>query len=182
MIEFAQQKAASKNCEAKFYLADLTDFAERACGLPYIMLGSLYVGNTEGLLSHFTSAEAGLKQGGLYFLDWCIDFEPLSHTVDSWVMRRGGITVNTRYTTRLHDAAEQLYEENILFTIKEKGAERTLLHKGMRRAIFPQEFMLAATKLHNFEFVGWWNDWNLQQPLGEGRGEIVRPITVLRRR
>jgi hypothetical protein len=52
----------------------------------------------------------------------------------------------------------------------------------MRRAIFPQEFMLAATKLHNFEFVGWWNDWNLQQPLGEGRGEIVRPITVLRRR
>ena len=183
MIEFAQQKAASKNCEAKFYLADLTDFKlNEPVDFLYIMLGSLYVGNTEGLLSHFTSAEAGLKQGGLYFLDWCIDFEPLSHTVDSWVMRRGGITVNTRYTTRLHNAAEQLYEENILFTIKEKGAERTLLHKGMRRAIFPQEFMLAATKLHNFEFVGWWNDWNLQQPLGEGRGEIVRPITVLRRR
>ena len=81
----------------------------------------------------------------------------------------------------MHNAAEQLYEENILFTIQDKGQQRTLLHRGLRRAIFPQEFVLAATKLHRFELLGWWNDWNLQEPLGEGRGEIVRPITVLRR-
>jgi len=182
MLEYAQEKAAAKGFAPKFYLADLADFRlDEPADFLYIMMGSLYVENTEKLLSHFASAQAGLKPGGLYFLDWCIDFEPLSNNFDQWVMRRDGITVTTRYTTRLHNAPEQLYEENILFTIKDRGQEHNLLHKGLRRAIFPQEFILAATKLHQFEFLGWWNDWDLQAPLGEGRGEIVRPITILRR-
>jgi SAM-dependent methyltransferase len=182
MIEYAREKAAREGHDPKFVLADLKDFKlDEPADFLYIMMGSLYVQSTEDLLSHFTAAEAGLKPGGLYFLDWCIDFEPLSGTRDSWVQRRQGITVTTRYTTRVHNAAEQLYEENILFTIQDKGQQRTLLHRGLRRAIFPQEFVLAATKLHRFELLGWWNDWNLQEPLGEGRGEIVRPITVLRR-
>lgn len=182
MLEFAQNKAEMYNCDARFYLANFIDFQlEEPMDFLYIMLGSLYVGNTEELLSHFKAIEAALKPGGLYFLDWCIDFAPLDYTQDSWVMRRDGITVTTRYTTRLHNAAEQLYEENILFTIKEQGQERKLLHQGLRRAIFPQEFVLAATKLHRFELLGWWNDWNWKRPLGDGRGEIIRPITVLRR-
>jgi len=182
MIEYAQEKAASRGYSPKFYLANLADFRlDEPADFLYIMMGSLYVQNTEELLSHFAAAQAGLKPGGLYFLDWCIDFEPLSHNFDTWVMRRGGIKVTTRYTTRVHNAPQQLYEENILFNIEEKGRERSLLHQGLRRAIFPQEFILAATKLHRFEFIGWWNDWDLKAPLGEGRGEIVRPITVLRR-
>lgn len=96
-------------------------------------------------------------------------------------MRRDGITVSTRYTTRLRNAAEQLYEENILFTIRDRGRQQKLLHTGIRRAIFPQEFVLAATKLNDFELLGWWNDWNWNRPLGEGRGEIIRPITILRK-
>lgn len=182
MLEYAQERAAKRGYSPKFYLANLKDFQlDEPADFLYIMMGSLYVRNTEELLSHFTSAQAGLKPGGLYFLDWCIDFEPLNRSFDSWVMRREGITVATRYTAKVHDAAEQLFEENILFSINDKGRERTLLHRGLRRAIYPQEFILAATKLHQFEFVGWWNDWNLQVPLGEGRGEIVRPITILRR-
>lgn len=182
MLEYAQEKAEAHNCTTKFYLANLADFRlDEPVDFLYIMLGSLYVGSTEELLSHFKSAEEALKPGGLYFLDWCIDFEPLNNVFDSWVMRRDGITVTTRYSTRLHHAPEQLYEENILFIIKEKGQERRLRHTGLRRAIFPQEFVLASTKLHRFELVGWWNDWDLEKPLGAGRGEIIRPITVLRR-
>jgi SAM-dependent methyltransferase len=32
----------------------------------------------------------------------------------------------------------------------------------------------------DFEFVGWWNNWDLTQPLGEIQ-KISRPITILRR-
>ena len=34
------------------------------------------------------------------------------------------------------------------------------------------------------EFVGWWNNWNLQEPITEVRGfeKIARPITLLRRK
>lgn len=42
--------------------------------------------------------------------------------------------------------------------------------------------MLAATYLNDFEFVGWWNDWDLSLPLDEVTRGIVRPITILRRR
>ena len=183
MLQFAQDKAQAQNLDVQFYLANFIDFRlEEPVDFLYIMLGSLYVNNTEELLNHFTAVEKALKPGGLYFLDWCIDFSPLDNTQDSWVMRRGGVTVATRYTTRLHNAAEQLYEENILFTIEDHGTQKKLLHSSLRRAIFPQEFVLAATKLHRFELLGWWNDWNWKRPLSEGRGEIVRPITVLRRR
>lgn len=182
MLEYAKTKAQGHNLDVKFIQASFVDFIlPEPIDFLYIMLGSLYVNNTEELLSHFKAAEAAVKPGGLYFLDWCVDFEPLDNTQDSWVMRRDGITVTTRYTTRLHDAAEQLYEENIHFTIKDRGFERKLLHSGLRRAIFPQEFVLAATKLHRFELLGWWNDWNWRRPLTVGRGDIVRPIIILRR-
>lgn len=183
MLEFAQSKAEANQIEAQFYLANFIDFRlEAPVDFIYIMLGSLYVNNTDELISHFANVHRALKPGGLYFLDWCIDFSPLDNSQDSWVMRRDGITVTTRYTTRLKNAAEQLYEENILFTIKDHGRHKKLLHTGIRRAIFPQEFMLAATRLNDFEFIGWWNDWNWNRPLGEGWDEIIRPITILRRR
>ncbi len=182
MIEFAQNKARAHQLDVQFYLANFVDFQiEEPVDFVYIMLGSLYVNNTEELLSHFANVQKALKPGGLYFLDWCIDFSSLDNNLDSWVMRRDGITVSTRYSTRLHDAGEQLYEENILFTIKDQGKPLKLLHTGLRRAIFPQEFVLAATKLNSFELLGWWNDWNWRTPIGEERGEIVRPITILRR-
>jgi len=182
MVEFAKEKAKNENLDVQFYLANFVDFRlKEPVDFIYIMLGSLYVNNTEELLSHFSAVEQALKPGGLYFLDWCIDFSPLDNTQDSWVMRKDGITVTTLYTTRLFHAAEQLYEENILFTVKDHGIQKTLAHRGSRRAIFPQEFVLATTKLHHFELLGWWNDWNWKRPLGEGRTEIIRPITILRR-
>ena len=175
MVEFAKEKAKNENLDVQFYLANFVDFRlKEPVDFIYIMLGSLYVNNTEELLSHFSAVEQALKPGGLYFLDWCIDFSPLDNTQDSWVMRKDGITVTTLYTTRLFHAAEQLYEENILFTVKDHGIQKTLAHRGSRRAIFPQEFVLATTKLHHFELLGWWNDWNWKRPLG-GRTEIIRP-------
>ncbi len=183
MLGFAKEKAAAEGLSPRFHLANFIDFRlEERIDFIYIMLGSLYVNSTGELLNHFHSVERALKPGGLYFLDWCIDFSPLDYTQDRWVMRRDGITVATHYITRLHNAAEQLYTEEITFTIRDGQQRRRLVHRGLRRAIFPQEFILAATKLHKFEFLGWWNDWNWHQPLDEqGQREILRPITVLRR-
>lgn len=182
MLEFAQDKAKTHNYDAHFYLANLVDFRlEIPIDFLYVMLGSLYVESTDELISHFKAAEEALKPGGLYFLEWCVDFSPLANTQDHWMMRRDGITVNAYYTTRLLHAAEQLYNEQMLLTVRDHGPEQKFVHKGLRRAIYPQEFILAATKLHRFEFLGWWNDWTWQQPIGEERGEIIRPITILRR-
>lgn len=180
MLEYAREKAG--DYQPQFHLADLTDFqVEKPVDFIYIMMGSLYAQNTAGLLSHFKSVEEALKPGGLYFLDWCVDFTSLDYTEDSWVMRRGNITVTTHYSTRLFNVVKQLYRERILFSVKDGTLRKRLLHDGLRRAIFPQEFLLAATKLHRFEFLGWWNDWNWKRPLNKVKGDIYRPITILRR-
>ncbi|NLJ81183.1 MAG: class I SAM-dependent methyltransferase [Firmicutes bacterium] len=182
MLEFAAQKARALDYDAHFYLADLVHFKlEKPRDFIYILMGSLYVEDTEQLLSHFRSAARALKPGGLYFLDWCIDFEPLDYTQDSWVMRRGKISVTTHYSTRLYNAARQLYQEKISFLVQDGDCKKHLQHSGLRRAIFPQEFVLAATKLNRFELLGWWNDWDWSQPLQETKREIIRPVAILRR-
>ena len=53
---------------------------------------------------------------------------------------------------------------------------------NIRRAIYPQEFMLAATYLNDFEFVVGGITRDLSLPLDEVTRGIVRPITILRRR
>jgi hypothetical protein len=49
------------------------------------------------------------------------------------------------------------------------------------RTIFPQEFLLLVEKSRQFEFIGWWNLWNLEEPV-EKAEHIDRPITVIRRK
>ncbi len=78
MLDFAREKAATAGFNPSFHLADFIDFElEQRADFIYIMLGSLYVNSTTELLSHFHCVERALKRGGgLYFLDWCVDFRP----------------------------------------------------------------------------------------------------------
>jgi len=182
MLDYARAKAAALGSEARFYQADLADFTlPEQVDFAYIMLGSLYVQTTAQLLSHFSCVERVLKPGGLYFLDWCIDFSPLSNTRDAWTCRKDGIEVRVRYTTKLLSPAAQHYEESLHAEVHEGKQRFYLSHKNIRRAIYPQEFILAATHLHKFEFIGWWNDWDFNAPLDRVSHGIVRPITILRR-
>lgn len=183
MLAYAREKAEKLGHDITLIQGDLADFdLPEQVDFIYIMLGSLYVQTTEQLVSHFASAARALKPGGLYFLDWCIDFSPLTNTRDAWTCRRDGIEVRVRYATRLLHPAEQHYEETMTALVRDGKQRLHLNHSNIRRAIYPQEFMLAATYLNDFEFVGWWNDWNLNAPLAKITRGIVRPITVLRRR
>ena len=74
------------------------------------------------------------------------------------------IEVKVRYSTRLLHPAKQHYEETLSALVRDGKQRLHLNHTNIRRAIYPQEFMLAATYLNDFEFVGWWNDWDLSLP------------------
>ena len=96
-------------------------------------------------------------------------------------MRQDDIEVKTYYSTSLLNAPLQHYKEEVTFFVRDGRNQFKLQNSAIRRAIYPQEFLLMATKLNDFEFVGWWNDWDLFSPLERTRGEIIRPITILRR-
>ena len=184
MLEYSSQKASAFPGKATFLCADMNRFSlGETFDFAFIALGSLSAGNTGEVLSHLRSVAAALNKGGLYLLDWCVHFSPFSERSESWTMEQDGIEVTTHYSEKLVDAVEQLVEETITLEVVEDGAASHLSHSAVNRVIFPQEFLQLIERTGNLRFVGWWNNWDLERPLGEVKEpqSISRPIALLRR-
>ena len=182
MIRYSKSKASSMDKSAYLVRADMRDFSlEFDVDFVFIMLGSLYVKNNDELTSHLDSVNRALRSGGLYFLDWCVNFSPLNDISGSWESEVDGIKVKTRYSARIINKVEQLYEESISVVVNDNGLEQEYTEYSIKKAIYPQEFLLLLRTRSDFDFIGWWNNWNLDNPL-EGTEEISRPIILLRKR
>jgi len=171
--------------KAIFIQADMLDFTlSQTFDFAFIALGSLCARNTAEIFSHFRAVAQALNQGGLYLLDWCICFAPFTAQDDSWSIEQGEIKVTTHFSQKLIDAVEQLVEETICLEVLEGDARLTFTETGISRVIFPQEFLQIIHHIKEFEFVGWWNNWNLEKPLGgiKDPKKITRPIALLRKK
>jgi len=155
---------------------------EQPVDFAYTMLGSLYVKNTEELISPiFRAVSKALNPGGLYFLDWCVDFGWIADSDDYWTARRNGITIDVRHSSRLINCIEQTFQENIELVVDDHGILHRIKQTSTRRAIYPQEFLLISQH-HGFESSGWWNDWDLNSPLTGSEENHHQAISVLRRK
>ena len=181
MLEYAQSKAEAINVSARFELADMTDFElVEQVDFTFILLGSLQIQNTAELVSHFDSVSRTLKPGGIFFLDWCVAFSPSKESRDSWEMASGNTKVKTTFQTNLIDPVEQVFEGSLTLDVDDDGVKKVFRETSMDRLIYPQEFLLFVAARSDFEFIGWWNNWDLTQPLGETQ-KIIRPIIILRK-
>ncbi|MBM3288780.1 MAG: class I SAM-dependent methyltransferase [Candidatus Hydrogenedentes bacterium] len=182
MLERAEAKARAYGGDAEFVRADLADFAIGApADFAFVALASLYVTDTCGLESHFDAMANALRPGGLYLLEWCVDFDPMVDVVDSWEVERGGVRVKASYWSRSVNRIEQVYEDTLHLDVDDRGKQLTIEDRSPRRRIFPQEFLAFVRDRTRFEFVGWWNDWDLDQPV-TGEHGVDRPIVAIRRR
>lgn len=181
MLAYARDKAHAIHAPASFVQADMDDFAlGEQVDFAFVLLGSLQAGSRADLVSHFNSVGRVLKQGRLYLLDWCVRFSPADTSTESWEMTAGQTSVRTTYRTELFNPVKQLYKETLTLVVVDQDNSLVLEETDLVRAIYPQEFLLMVEARNDFEFVGWWNDWDLEQPL-DGKQEITRPITILRR-
>lgn len=181
MLARATERANRLGGRAEFVRADLTCFALTApADFAYVALASLYVTSTDELRAHFCAMADALQPGALFLLEWCVDFDPMVDVVDTWEVAQDGIRVRASYWSRSLDRVEQLYEDTLHLEVEENGRRFTLEDKSQRRRIFPQEFLAFIRDRTAFEFVGWWNDWNLDQPI-TGEFAVDRPIVLLRR-
>jgi len=165
-----------------FELADMKDFElVKQVDFAFILLGSLVeVRSKVGLISHFDSVSRVLKPGGLYFLDWCVEFTPSITSEDSWEMVSGQVKVKATIKGTLVNPVEQLFEGSLTLEVDDEGEKKLFQATALDRLIYPQEFLLFMAARSDFEFVGWWNNWDLTQPLGESQ-KIFRPIIILRK-
>jgi hypothetical protein len=95
-------------------------------------------------------------------------------------MVRDNIRVQTTYHVTPVNPVEQTVEESITLEVEDAGIHTVLREILIRRDIYPQELLLLMANRSDFEFMGWWNNWDLTQPL-DGTRAINRPITVVRK-
>jgi SAM-dependent methyltransferase len=184
MLAYSTRKATALDGKATFVQANMNDFSlAEKFDFAYITLGSLSAANTQNLFSHFHSVAGTLHQGGLYLLDWCVQFSPFSDREESWIMEQDQIKVTTCYSEKTINPAEQLVEERIAMEVIDNGSVHHLEEIGLNRVMFPQEFLQIIQNTGEYDFVGWWNNWNLDQPLHKitDPKEITRPIILLRK-
>jgi len=181
MLGVARERASALGANARFIERDLAAFGlagrvDFAC----VLLASLYARDTAHLHAHFDAMAWALLPGGLYLMEWAVDFDPMVDVVDAWDVKRDGVRIHASYWTRCINRVEQLYEDTIHLDINDCGEHQVIEDTAIRRRIFPQEFLAFIERHPAFEFVGWWNDWDLGQPI-DGTKPVNRPIIVIRR-
>ena len=185
MLAAGRRKVTESAWTAEFHQASMIDFdLDAAYQFAFVALGSLYARNTKELSTHFKSVARVLEPGGLYMLDWCVQFgqtPAFSEEGQSWKMENDGTTVEVNVTLRDIDPVEQIVQEVATLNVVDHGRTLTISSSNLRRMMYPQEILLLISAMDEFEFVGWWNDWDLNQPLSQATGEISRPIVLLRR-
>jgi len=185
MIDYSRQKARTAGIDATFHKQSMVEFRlERPIDYVFIALGDLYVRSTEELKSHLCSVASALRRGGLFLLDWCVQFEPakmFKPQGDSWEVEKDNIHVKARVVMRPFDHPHQLFEERFDLEVKDRGESFSLSSHSVKRAIYPQEFLALIKTMGQFEFLGWWNNWCLDQPILANTEDIFRPITLLRK-
>ena len=183
MLDYAAYKWRDLDPRPEFIEGNMVQFqCPGAIDFAFIMLGSLYIDSRAELTSHFDSLSRHLKSGGLYFLDYCVHFEPdLPSEVREWSADMDGVHIDVAYVPDPSpNRATQVGHNLLKAHVTDKGREIRLESDHVTRAIYPQEFLLLVEKTRKFEFVGWWNHWDLKQPIEKAR-RTDNPITIIRR-
>ncbi len=182
MLAYSREKAERSRAEVELIHADMNEFTlDEKVDFVFVLLGSLITDSTQRLHSHFDSVARALTPGGLYLLDWCVQYEsPFAAESVSWEMERDGICVTTTVSWKAVNQVEQTFEEKIHLDVNDNGKTVTTEGVDVKRAIYPQEFLLLIDSLDSFEFVGWWNNWDLDQPL-VAQTKVDRPVAIIRR-
>ena len=177
MLDRAKAKTAQLGARADFVEADMRDFPAEVVGkadLAYVLLGSVYVGSNREFLTHLEQVAAVLPAGGLYLLDSVVWFEIFSDYRRRWTRRRGGVTVRMTYRAELIDAIAQTYNEFVTLEVDDHGRRQRIESRVPTKIFYPQEFLCLIELSPSFEFVGWFNDFDLTAPLTpEGRHTAI---------
>lgn len=183
MINYAHKKWAHFNPAPILLIEDMVRFElDFKVDFAFVMLGSLYLDNFEQMSSHFDSISRALNKGGLYFLDFCFQFDdPLSHKDSNrFTVEKDGIKIESDFDIKLLDKNKNIYEETWVINVNDRGMKQTFKTVERNKAILPKEFEEFISQRDDFEIVGWWKDWDLSRPL-DGHHDLIRPITLVRR-
>ncbi len=183
MLNHARTKWQQIRPTPELIQADMVDFTlESKTDFVFVMIGSLYLKSEDDLRSHFDAVGDALRSGGLYFLDWCVQFfdpEDWDERI-SFAVEKDGIRLESRFRIEPIPTGRSMYKETWTVDVDDHGEHHRLEMVERNLALLPGEFKAFLAGRDDFEFVGWWSDWDLDRSI-EAHGEIRRPLAIVRR-
>ncbi|MEZ4656101.1 MAG: class I SAM-dependent methyltransferase [Caldilineaceae bacterium] len=175
----ARLQAAGLPTEGILHLADMRDFTlPQRFDLAFVLMGSLHFLNNDEFLRHLDMVYAHLNPGGLYVLEWCIEYAPSVEQQSDWTEESPRGEVGVRYWRRQRSALQQSFDERIELTLNGElvAASTDIVHLR-----YPNEFALLQQSRHDqWEIVGQFNAWDLDAPIGDDTQAINRPLCILK--
>lgn len=183
MLDYATYKWKNLNPQPEFIEGNMVSFSlNKKIDFAFIMLGSLYLNSADEMTSHFDSISNVLNKGGLYFLDWCIQFgDPMELKDDNgYTIEKDGIIVESKFDIKVLDKKNQMYEEIWTIDVNDRGRHKTFKMVERNKSILPQEFINFIKNRKDFEFIGWWQDWDLNHPITD-ENNVTRPVALIKK-
>jgi SAM-dependent methyltransferase len=174
MLDFAKQQAPDASVE--WLVGNMCDFQLDA---PVDMAACFYDSidamlTDDMLVDHFRAVAQNLNPRGLYIVE-CIhprDCSPTHYGTHRHRGTRDGVLVECVIGTNRpeFDPVTGIGEVEFQMHIFENGQVRNILEKSRERLYSPQTIKLLAEKSGALEVVGWFGDFDLDQPLDNTPG------------
>jgi len=180
MLDFVKARAKVEGIGVKLFRANMNKFSlgKLKVDLAYVLLGSLFAKSNEDFFQHLDCVGKTLKTGGLYILDGVVWFNLLGDNEQQWTISKNGIKMKVSFRATIIDHTAQTFRDNVVLEISDHGVKKRIRSHELRKFYFPQEFV-SLIKCHNqFEFLGYFNDFDLKKP-ATVKG---RQIAVLRKK
>lgn len=185
MINHARLKIKANGIHATIIKGDLKNFQiNEQVDFAFLPLGSIYASNMEDVFSHFQCISRVLRSGGLYLLDWVVQFDGFSENFESWKSTHEDLQLEGIYNRTIFDSKKYIYNEKLTFKVTDDKKIYYLENEAYRQALEPKDLNIVLDQVECFNFLGCWNNWNLNDsiPWPQGfQGKIVRPIILLQR-
>ncbi|MEZ4710022.1 MAG: class I SAM-dependent methyltransferase [Caldilineaceae bacterium] len=175
----ARLQAAGLPTEGILHRADMRDFTlPQRFDLAFVLMGSLHFLTNDEFLRHLDRVHAHLNPGGLYVLEWCIEYAPAVEQQSDWTEESPLGEVGVSYWRRLRSAPHQSFDERIEFTLDGELAASSTDIVHLR---YPNEFaLLLQSRNDQWEIGGQFNAWDLEAPIGDDTQSINRPLCILK--
>lgn len=182
MLKYLEKKTKEEGLNIETVKADMTHFRlKKRIDFACVMMGTIQLIRTKKeFLTHLDSVAHTLKKGGLYLienfrLDWANkDF----FSSQSWIMERDGIKVKTTYAVRLIETLKQILKETLRLDVDDHGKQIVFKESHYTQMIFPQEFLTLITLNNKFEFIGWFERFEMKRLKKASMDNII----ILRRK
>jgi len=178
----------SQNAARKIKLmnVDMRNFTiKNKFDMAFVMLGSLqYILNNNDFLQHLNSVANCLNHGGIYIIDNIINHHWYRRKARrEWTIVDKDISVTALFEIPSPDTSiSQIKSVFATFKIVDKNKHLILSDCEKIKIYYPQEFLLLVKLSKAFEYVGSFEDFNINKPVRKKITGYPRIITILRRK